>query len=166
MSSSVLHDVDVPLSGPDGAAALFGPAEGPAPEDVEPFDRALARLGAAFGGEVAGARARARPAGSGRAVRARRRRALGRDAVIELVGLRRRWPAPRCASRRRARSTARARAARRSPRARARRSAASRRGPRRPRERRPIGPLRALGARAVLALGPAERPLARAGGRG
>ena len=50
---SVLHDVDVPLCGPDGAAVLFGPQKGLRPEDVEPFDRALARLGEAFGGDVA-----------------------------------------------------------------------------------------------------------------
>ena len=52
-SVSVLHDVDVPLCGPDGAAALFGPQKGLRREDIEPFDRALARLGEAFGGDVA-----------------------------------------------------------------------------------------------------------------
>ena len=43
----------MPLCGPDGAAALFGPQKGLRREDVEPFDRALARLGEAFGGDVA-----------------------------------------------------------------------------------------------------------------
>ena len=50
---SVLHDVDVPLCGPDGAAALFGPQKGLRRADVEPFDLALERLGEAFGGDIA-----------------------------------------------------------------------------------------------------------------
>src|SRR5436305_910335 len=49
---SVLHDVDVPLCGPDGAAVLFGPQKGLRPQDVALFDRALERLGQAFGGDV------------------------------------------------------------------------------------------------------------------
>jgi glycerate kinase len=48
-----LHDVDVPLSGPDGAARLFGPQKGLRAGDVDRFDRALARLGARLGGDLA-----------------------------------------------------------------------------------------------------------------
>jgi glycerate 2-kinase len=48
-----LHDVDVPLSGPDGAAWLFGPQKGLRGQDIERFDRALARLAVRFGGDAA-----------------------------------------------------------------------------------------------------------------
>ncbi|MDX6567556.1 MAG: glycerate 2-kinase, partial [Gaiellales bacterium] len=48
-----LHDVDVPLSGPDGAARLFGPQKGLRGDDLERFDRALARLGTRLGGDIA-----------------------------------------------------------------------------------------------------------------
>jgi glycerate kinase len=87
---SVLHDVDVPLSGPDGAAVLFGPQKGLRPEDVEPFDRALERLGAAFGGDVAERTGAGAAGGLGAALYALGADARsGSDAVIELVGLRR-----------------------------------------------------------------------------
>jgi glycerate kinase len=86
---SVLHDVDVPLCGPDGAAALFGPQKGLRPEDIEPFDRALARLGAAFGGNVAQRPGAGAAGGLGAALYALGADARsGCDAVIELVGLR------------------------------------------------------------------------------
>ena len=86
---SVLHDVDVPLCGPDGAAALFGPQKGLRREDVEPFDRALARLGAAFGGDVAQRPGAGAAGGLGAALYALGADARsGCDAVIELVGLR------------------------------------------------------------------------------
>ncbi len=86
---SVLHDVDVPLCGPDGAAALFGPQKGLRREDVEPFDRALARLGAAFGGDVANRPGAGAAGGLGAALYALGADARsGCDAVIELVGLR------------------------------------------------------------------------------
>ena len=86
---SVLHDVDVPLSGPDGAAVLFGPQKGLRPEDVEPFDRALERLGAAFGGDVAQRTGAGAAGGLGAALYALGADARsGSDAVIELVGLR------------------------------------------------------------------------------
>jgi glycerate kinase len=85
---SVLHDVDVPLCGPDGAAALFGPQTGLRREDVEPFDRALARLGAAFGGNVAQRPGAGAAGGLGAALYALGADARsGSDAVIELVGL-------------------------------------------------------------------------------
>jgi glycerate kinase len=48
-----LHDVDVPLSGPDGAALLFGPQKGLGAEDVTIFDDALAEFGRRLGGDVA-----------------------------------------------------------------------------------------------------------------
>jgi glycerate 2-kinase len=86
---SVLHDVDVPLCGPDGAAALFGPQKGLRREDVEPFDRSLARLGAAFGGDVAERPGAGAAGGLGAALYALGAGARsGCDAVIELVGLR------------------------------------------------------------------------------
>jgi glycerate kinase len=85
---SVLHDVDVPLCGPDGAAAMFGPQKGLRPEDVEPFDRALARLGAALGGNVAERPGAGAAGGLGAALYALGAGARsGCDAVIELVGL-------------------------------------------------------------------------------
>ena len=86
---SVLHDVDVPLCGPDGAAAMFGPQKGLRRSDVERFDLALARLGEAFGGAVAQRPGAGAAGGLGAALYA-----LGADArsgcaaVIELVGLR------------------------------------------------------------------------------
>jgi glycerate kinase len=49
----VLHDVDVPLSGPDGAAYLFGPQKGLREQDVAAVDQALGRLGSRLGGDVA-----------------------------------------------------------------------------------------------------------------
>jgi glycerate kinase len=47
-----LHDVDVPLHGPDGAARLFGPQKGLRDPDVQPIDDALWRLGSRLGGEL------------------------------------------------------------------------------------------------------------------
>jgi glycerate kinase len=87
---SVLHDVDVPLCGRDGAAALFGPQKGLRAEDVEPFDRALERLGATFGGDVAQRPGAGAAGGLGAALYALGATARsGSEAVIELVGLRR-----------------------------------------------------------------------------
>ena len=86
----MLHDVDVPLCGPDGAAVLFGPQKGLRPEDVEPFDRALARLGEAFGGDIAERPGAGAAGGLGAALYALGAGARsGSEAVIELVGLRR-----------------------------------------------------------------------------
>jgi glycerate 2-kinase len=48
-----LYDVDVPLSGPDGAARLFGPQKGLRAEDVPEIDDALVRLGTRLGSEHA-----------------------------------------------------------------------------------------------------------------
>ncbi|MDO9409789.1 glycerate kinase [Patulibacter sp.] len=38
----LLHDVDAPLRGPDGAARRFGPQKGATPDEVEAYDAALA----------------------------------------------------------------------------------------------------------------------------
>jgi glycerate 2-kinase len=48
-----LHDVDVPLAGPDGAARLFGPQKGLRLADIAAFDASLARLGMRLGGDIA-----------------------------------------------------------------------------------------------------------------
>jgi glycerate kinase len=45
----VLADVDAPLLGPDGAAAVFGPQKGATPDDVRDIDAALARWAALVG---------------------------------------------------------------------------------------------------------------------
>jgi glycerate 2-kinase len=86
---SVLHDVDVPLCGPDGAAVLFGPQKGLRAQDVALFDRALERLGQAFGGDVAERPGAGAAGGLGAALYALGADARsGCEAVIELVGLR------------------------------------------------------------------------------
>ena len=62
---SVLHDVDVPLCGPDGAAALFGPQKGLRRADIKPFDlRAGAPRTRRSAATSRSARARAPRAGS------------------------------------------------------------------------------------------------------
>jgi glycerate 2-kinase len=86
---SVLHDVDVPLCGPDGAAALFGPQKGLRRSDIKPFDLALQRLGEAFGGDIAQRPGAGAAGGLGAALYALGADSRsGCDAVIELVGLR------------------------------------------------------------------------------
>jgi glycerate kinase len=86
---TVLHDVDVVLCGPDGAAAMFGPQKGLRRNDIEPFDRALARLGEAFGGDAAERSGAGAAGGLGAALYALGADSRsGCDAVIELVGLR------------------------------------------------------------------------------
>lgn len=44
-------DVDAPLTGPRGAASVFGPQKGADPEEVRDLDAALTRLGSLLGGE-------------------------------------------------------------------------------------------------------------------
>ena len=44
VSVEVLSDVDNPLTGPDGASAVFGPQKGATPDDVALLDRALVRF--------------------------------------------------------------------------------------------------------------------------
>jgi glycerate 2-kinase len=86
---TVLHDVDVPLCGPDGAAALFGPQKGLKRSDIKAFDEALGRLGAAFGGDSAQRAGAGAAGGLGAALYALGADSRsGSDAVIELVGLR------------------------------------------------------------------------------
>lgn len=48
----VLSDVDAPLVGPRGAAAVFGPQKGAGPDDVRRLDAALARFAALLGGDA------------------------------------------------------------------------------------------------------------------
>jgi glycerate kinase len=85
---TVLHDVDVPLCGPDGAAALFGPQKGLKRSDIKPFDEALGRLGEAFGDDIAQRPGAGAAGGLGAALYALGAGARsGCDAVIELVGL-------------------------------------------------------------------------------
>lgn len=47
----VLTDVDNPLLGPQGAAAVFGPQKGASPEQVEQLDQALTRYAEVLGGD-------------------------------------------------------------------------------------------------------------------
>lgn len=49
---TVMCDIDNPLCGPQGAAAVFGPQKGASPEDVEVLDRGLAHLAELMGPEV------------------------------------------------------------------------------------------------------------------
>jgi glycerate 2-kinase len=51
----ILTDVDSPLLGPRGAAAVFGPQKGAGPADVEVLDAALGRLAEQLGGAPAAA---------------------------------------------------------------------------------------------------------------
>jgi glycerate kinase len=44
VSVEVLSDVDNPLTGPDGASAVFGPQKGATPDEVALLDRALVRF--------------------------------------------------------------------------------------------------------------------------
>ena len=46
-----LTDVDAPLCGPSGAAAIFGPQKGASPDDIRLLDDGLGRLAALLGGE-------------------------------------------------------------------------------------------------------------------
>jgi glycerate 2-kinase len=46
----ILTDVDNPLLGPEGSAAVFGPQKGASPHDVEVLDEGLRRLAAHLGG--------------------------------------------------------------------------------------------------------------------
>lgn len=48
----VASDVDNPLTGPEGAAATFGPQKGATPEQVVALDRALARFAAVLADDV------------------------------------------------------------------------------------------------------------------
>ncbi|MCH6469000.1 glycerate kinase [Sinomonas terrae] len=89
-------DVDNPLLGERGAAAVFGPQKGATPSDVAELDAALARfakvLGAAMGGLAAAAKDAPGAGAAGGvgyaalALGAQRRRGI--DVVVEFTGLR------------------------------------------------------------------------------
>lgn len=90
-------DVDNPLTGPNGAAAVFGPQKGAGEQDIERLDRGLANLarvlGRALAPEQVAAHAAAPGAGAAGGVGfaalavlgASRRRGI--DVVLELTGL-------------------------------------------------------------------------------
>lgn len=91
-------DVDNPLLGSDGAAAVFGPQKGASPEQAEQLDAALGRFVQVLAKELGpGTRAAAVFPGAGAAggvgfaalavLNARRERGI--DVVMELTGLRR-----------------------------------------------------------------------------
>lgn len=93
---TLASDVDNPLLGGNGAAAVFGPQKGATPQDVQELDAALGRFVeclAAELGESAGAAARLPGAGAAGGVgyaaltvlKAKRR--AGIDVVLELTGL-------------------------------------------------------------------------------
>ncbi|WP_138444433.1 glycerate kinase [Sinomonas susongensis] len=89
-------DVDNPLLGERGAAAVFGPQKGATPSDVAVLDAALARFAEVLGGTMGRGAAVAKDApGAGAAggvgyaalaLGARRRRGI--DVVVEFTGLR------------------------------------------------------------------------------
>jgi glycerate 2-kinase len=86
----VLHDVDVPLTGEDGAARLFGPQKGLAPADVPRMDAALGRLGTRLGGGVAEQPGAGAAGGLGAALYALGASGrAGADVVLEMIGLER-----------------------------------------------------------------------------
>ncbi|MFD3454648.1 glycerate kinase [Streptomyces sp. NPDC058691] len=82
-------DVDNPLLGPKGAAAVYGPQKGASPEDVEALDAALARLaevlGAASAAEAPGAGA-AGGVGFGALVGLRARFRPGVQVLMDMLG--------------------------------------------------------------------------------
>lgn len=93
---TLASDVDNPLLGANGAAAVFGPQKGATPDDVAQLDRALARFVAVLEQELGPrARAQAEAPGAGAAggvgyaalavLNAQRR--PGIDVVLELTGL-------------------------------------------------------------------------------
>jgi glycerate 2-kinase len=89
----VASDVDNPLLGESGAAAVFGPQKGASPAQVAQLDRALARWASltatATGRDVAGSPGAGAAGGTGFAALAYLRAEMkpGIELVIELVGL-------------------------------------------------------------------------------
>ncbi|MGN6272249.1 MAG: glycerate kinase [Protaetiibacter sp.] len=81
-------DVDAPLTGPRGAASVFGPQKGATPDDVQTLDAALAHLAHVLGGD---ADAPGAGAAGGTAYGLRTvwgaRLASGSDAITRLTGL-------------------------------------------------------------------------------
>jgi glycerate kinase len=84
----LLSDVTAPLLGPSGAAAVFGPQKGAAPDDVAALDAALARLAVLLGGDPAQPGAGA-AGGTGYGFAAAWGASLepGSTAIAELTGL-------------------------------------------------------------------------------
>ncbi len=86
----VASDVDNPLLGPSGAAAVFGPQKGASPADVIVLDRALARWAALTrsGPELACAPGAGAAGGTGFAALAYlgARLVAGADLVLDLIG--------------------------------------------------------------------------------
>lgn len=81
-------DVDAPLTGPRGAASVFGPQKGATPDGVQTLDAALAHLAHVLGGEpdAPGAGAAGGTAYGLRTAWAARL-ASGSDAIAHLTGL-------------------------------------------------------------------------------
>jgi glycerate kinase len=89
VSVEVLRDVDVPLSGPDGAALLFGPQKGLRSPELELIDDGLRRLGALLPAGVANWPGAGAAGGLGVALYALgASERAGAEAVLDLVGLR------------------------------------------------------------------------------
>ena len=89
----IATDVDNPLTGPDGAAAVFGPQKGATPEDVRVLDAALARFAAVVRRDL-GVEVDAVPGAGGAGGTAAGALAVlgaritsGADLVCDLVGL-------------------------------------------------------------------------------
>jgi glycerate kinase len=84
----LLYDVDVPLHGPDGAALLFGPQKGLAPDDAQRADAGLARLAAVLPDGVARRPGAGAAGGLGAALYALGAEgASGARTVLDLVGV-------------------------------------------------------------------------------
>ena len=81
-------DVDNPLTGPEGAAAVYGPQKGATPDDVATLDAALARWGALVDPAAVDAPGAGAAGGVGFAALAvlGATRRPGIDVVLELVG--------------------------------------------------------------------------------
>jgi glycerate kinase len=89
----VASDVTNPLTGPDGAAAVFGPQKGATPEQVAELDAALARYAAVLGRDVGTDPSQVRGAGGAGGTAAGALAVLGASVVsgaglvCDLVGL-------------------------------------------------------------------------------
>ncbi|KOV83158.1 glycerate kinase [Nocardia sp. NRRL S-836] len=90
---TLVSDVDNPLTGPSGAAAVFGPQKGASPRDVEVLERGLRRfaavLAAETGRDLSGEPGAGAAGGTGFAALAAlgARRASGADFVLAEIGV-------------------------------------------------------------------------------
>ncbi|PMC76563.1 MULTISPECIES: glycerate kinase [unclassified Brachybacterium] len=85
----VLTDVDSPLTGPDGAAAVFGPQKGLQPHEIASADQILAQAGRLLdaSGELAARPGAGAAGGTGAALLALgARQRSGAEALLELTG--------------------------------------------------------------------------------